>query len=384
MSGIRLDVKGDGNTLFKLDWKTLTSDERWYHVDRERLERAGKEARARLQDVIDAAMGKQPLARPLKRLAQAGTKLRNRIFTSEPNPEIREGEMWGPQSEEWFRAFSAASLHLTIDQRVYIPWGLAYEGDPDALPEDADDVPLQQYEGFWCVKYRLSTVYNRIRDGLVRAPRPVDSSKRVRLMHESTWANALAHVPEDEKALAETLFNQTISSKDDFDSVWRKNKGNLDTDLLYYFGHANGTALEFQRGDRLDISDFKEQIRRHPPQDRPACIVFLNGCQTVIGDDVKGGFVEATGYQGYCGFVGAEVKIPDVFALRFGNHFVKRLLYSGQRAIDVMHDMRREHWPLSLVYNLSCHPDFRFTVETPSQPPQAGNFSIGPLGSSTI
>ena len=349
MTEIRLDVKGDGDNRLKLDWKTIASDEWWYHVDRRALCDRGKTARLRLQDLVDAAMANKPLSVPLKNLARAGADLRERIFSSEPEPDIPGAENWGVEADKWFLGASEAILHLRIDQRVYIPWGLAYDGDPDKLPDD-DKVcqNIGTYAGFWCVKYKLSTLYNRIRDSVVKQPRPVSSATRVKLVHQGAWTLASKSLSSEEKALDALLFNHTIDSKDGFNAEWKKKKRN-ETDLLYVFGHSNGIALEFSKGQVLSIDEFKDNIRRSPPQEKPACIVFMNGCQTVIGDDEKGGFLEATGYMGYCGFIGAEAKIPDVFALRFGNLFLTRLLYSGDRTIHVMHQMRVEHWPLSLV-----------------------------------
>jgi hypothetical protein len=383
MNEMHLDVKGDGKGRLKLDWR----DERWYHVDLDALCRKGEKARVRLQGVIDAAMKKRPLGRPLKDLARAGAELREQIFLSEPEPDIGGAERWGYDTDtEWFSTFDDAALHIRIDQRIYIPWGLAYDGKPEELPEDEETAKaIGHYNGFWCVKYRLSTLYNRIRDSVVRQPRQLSSAKRIKLMNQTAWTRALVDVPQEEQALDGSLFNQTISSTQDFDQEWKKKKRNLETDLLYFFGHANGLALELAKGQVLPIEEFKEKLRRNPPQEKPACIVFLNGCQTVIGDDEKGGFLEATGFGGYCGFIGAEAMIPDVFALRFGNLFVSRLLYSGDRAIDVMHQMRTDHWPLSLVYNLSCHPDFHFKVDLPPTVlPSPANFSTGPLGSCTV
>jgi len=177
-----------------------------------------------------------------------------------------------------------------------------------------------------------------------------------------------------------------ICSSRDFEKIWKTQKKCLETDLLYFFGHASGTALAFDKNDLLTMDVFPEILKRKPPADRPACMVFLNDCHTAIGDDKNGGFLQATAYGGFCGFVGTEAEVPDVFALRFANAFLVRLLYTGSRAIEVMHELRSDYWPLSLAYNLSCHPDFRFDPQGVKPPPMlpAPDFSKDAIGSNKV
>ena len=96
--------------------------------------------------------------------------------------------------------------------------------------------------------------------------------------------------------------------------------------------------------------------------------------------------MQATAYGGYCGFIGTEAKIPDVFALRFANAFLTRLKYTGRKAVAIMGELRRDFWPLSLAYNLSCHPDFRFVPKANESAPALAlpNFSQDPIGSEKV
>jgi hypothetical protein len=92
--------------------------------------------------------------------------------------------------------------------------------------------------------------------------------------------------------------------------------------------------------------------------------VFLNGCHTAVGE-----FLEATGGDGFCGFIGTETVVPYLFAHRFGAALMS-LLYSGHPLISIMDRLREQHWPLSLVYGLYAYPALRldpgFTVPVPS------------------
>ena len=93
----------------------------------------------------------------------------------------------------------------------------------------------------------------------------------------------------------------------------------------------------------------------------------MNGCQTAIGAPNKAfddGFMEVTGQLGFCGFIGTEAKIPDLFAMRFAADFFFHLLYDEMTVGEIMDKLRRDHWPLGLVYSSCCHPLFRIRRAT--------------------
>jgi hypothetical protein len=369
-----LDVREDGASTLKLDWGTPASAATTYHVQARRLTDAAKGVRACLEDLITSAMNRCKAKEPmtvgleLKRLAEAGHALRNAIFFSVPGPPDE-----GPAEKtrkEWFPNLGEVAMHVRVTQEIYIPWGLAYEGDPALLSEDPEEISIDKFSDFWCLKYHVSTLYNRIPDSVVRKPRATHEAQIVKLINEGAWTKAFEQVSGPEQRLVAAMFTgSSICSTSEFREVWVKGNRNMETDLLYFFGHANGAALEFKKGDVLTLKLLPNDLRRSPPKEHPACLVFLNGCHTAIGCDELGGFMEATAYGGYCGFVGTEAKVPDVFALRFANAFLGELLYTGKKAIQVMDKIRLDYWPLSLAYNLSCHPDFRFIAKDVSAPP---------------
>jgi hypothetical protein len=387
MTDVRLDIKEDGKGLLKFEWRTVVADEEAYHIEAEDLLTVSNLARQCLQDLITVAMTRAPetplvVGLQLKRLAEAGAKLREQIFFAVAGEEEKADSV-----QRWFGSQTDTTLHISIDRRIYVPWGLAFDGDPEELPHDPNDISIGKFSGFWALKYRVSTLYNRIRDSIVSNPRRSTEAKVIKLVNRGAWTQASSKLSEPEKSLVQQIFTAgEICSSKEFERIWKKEKRSLETDLLYFFGHASGTDLEFDKTDLLRMKEFPKILRRDPPRNRPACMVFLNGCHTAIGDDERGGFLEATGYLGFCGFVGTEAKIPDVFALRFANAFLTQMLYTGLKASEVMNKLREEHWPLSLVYNLSCHPEFRFDPTGALEPevPRLGNLSQGLLGSATV
>ena len=388
---VTLDI-AEENPL-KFGWRTPVSDESSYHVRANVLADASQEVRARLEDLIATAMenraAKQPLrvGLELKKLAKAGRGLRDAIFSSVPGiPDEQEAYRTGG---EWLPNLDNVEMHVRVPQNVFVPWGLVYDGDSSQLPEDPEATAIAMFSDFWCVKYHLSTLYNRIPDSIVLKPRRTEDARVVWLSHKGAWTKAFGQVPPREQTVVERkLFgdNARIYSTEEFRDFWIRDKKKLETDLLYFFGHADGAALEFSKGDTLRLGEFPDIFRRRPPMSYPACLVFLNGCHTAVGDDSTGGFMEATAVQGYCGFIGTEAKIPDVFALRFANAFLERLLHTGAKVGAIMDALRGDFWPLSLAYNLSCHPKFRFLpadvvseleISTP-------DFSLDAIGSEKV
>ena len=116
------------------------------------------------------------------------------------------------------------------------------------------------------------------------------------------------------------------------------------------------------------------------------CSVDLpHGCSTAVGGDNKG-FIEAMTREGFCGFIGTETDIPNIFAFRFGAAFLHYMLETGWPVLDVVNTMRREHWPLSLLYQIYASPTFRIPrdVVVSTWPASTSNFSLGPLGAKSI
>ena len=388
MTDITLDVKENDKNL-KVNWRSPSAGSAAYKINANNLINRSAEVRICLQNLIAAAMKNRTEHRPLtlglelKELAKAGSKLRNEIFT----PLESEDQLEAEDANRWLGSLSDVVLHVTVDREIYIPWGLAFEGDPQKLSGDPEDISIDKFSDFWCLKYQLSTLYNRIRDSVVRNPRTAGQAQIVKLTNQDAWARAIRQVSPLEQQLAAAMFTANdICSSSDFENIWKIQKKSHETDLLYFFGHANGTALAFEKGDLLTMDDFPRILMRTPPTEQPACLVFLNGCHTAIGDRNGGGFLQATSYRGFCGFIGTEAEVPDVFALRFANAFLSQLLYTGSRAVDVMNNIRRDYWPLSLAYNLSCHPDFHFIPQgaTPPSLLPAPDFSKDAIGSERV
>ena len=361
---IQLQVAGDVEGSWHLTWQDPQWPERHYHVDAAVLEDTAKDVRKALQDLVDDARNKLSLGPALKKLATAGSALQKAIFltTGRGIPDstyIRDQHL--PSRNDW-------TLLISVNQRVYIPWGLAYDGDPDALPDDPDAGAITPalYAGFWALKYQVCTLHEIIDPSGVRRPRANDEVQMLTIVNQPVWDTAVKNIPPAEVA----MFNGTlarseppIASSEEFFKKFKKLYRGID--LLYVYCHANGTKLALGGDDDISVTKFQMNLYYDDREPHPPCLVFLNGCQTAIGAE-RGGFMKATGGPGFCGFIGTEAKVPDLFALRFAARFFSLLLYEELTVAEILDRLRNAHFPLGLVYSTCCHPLFKIKRITPA------------------
>lgn len=374
MDCISLQVATDKGGSWNLTWDLPNWPNLHYHVDKTILQEYGQEARKALQEVVDDARAKKPLGPSLKKLASAGRDLRYAIFLVSGKEAIDADFVRRqlPTSDNLWR------LLITLDERVYVPWGLAYDGD--LPPDNPAAITPALYSGFWCLKYNVSTLHSLCDPRGVLKPRSNEEVQMLRIVNKPCWDDAEKEVPPAEKALLNSVWacsKTPITSSEEFFKTWQQ--WHKDVDLLYLYCHANGVKLALSGDDEISTTKFRMNVRHDAHHTWPVCLVFLNGCQTAVGAD-RGGFMEATGDTGFCGFIGTEAKVPDLFAFRFAADFFGHLLYDEMTVVEIMENLRRQHFPLSLVYSTCCHPQFK--IKRIAGPPAAlptRNLSDEPL-----
>lgn len=250
-------------------------------------------------------------------------------------------------------------ITFTVPSRVHIPWGLIYDQPASENPLEIDP------ERFWCLKYATAAHYFDCRPEGVDAPWPATDFGVLFGAHEEPWQTA--HRLLD--ATAQQWLFRLLSYPDqpkfrlkEIYGLWKKTKDNLLPGLLCFYCHATGTNLLIGT-ETLTAIDFVTKFAREEIKKRPPTLVFLAGCNTAIGSLEVGssdvGFLEVTSGPGFCGFIGAEALMPDLFTLRFLSSFIDRLFGTGQSVSEVMRELRRQHWPLSLAFSVCCTGELR-------------------------
>lgn len=359
----------------KVTWNDNGMDYQQYFVDRDRLQRLGTTARSHLAALVDLARRGQlaQVGPTLRKLALAGYDLFHALFLADSGTAEAD-----TVREDLANKQGGFRVLVKVDHRIHVPWGLIYDSSPDALGEGAT---IDDYPDFWSVKHLLSTVHHRV------PPRPEppnrDRFQVLPVLNKDSFDEALNAISEDEKIAIADLFGmptRAVFSTHEFLDRWKT--AMTEVGLIYFYCHANGTSLALGVTDQIDIDQLALMSAARTRGQRQTCLFFLNGCGTALGN-ASGGFLEATVHPGFCGFIGTEAKVPDVFALRFGAAFLHEFLHGGLPIYQIMASLRRQHWPLSLLYGIYGHPMLRLPPSDAVKalpPTMQSNFSHDNVG----
>lgn len=351
----------DGNSAWlKVVWSQGISGFRPYLVDADALRETAKEVRRSLGDVVTKAMqsGIDTCGPELHAVAKAGYTLRLALF------DKRGGEEDPEVIEQWLASRDPGTMIVfRVEPRIHIPWGLIYDTEIDEPVGGACATNMNRYSDFWALKYRLSTMYLRI---------PPDSDDRqisggslsiITVINKTAYEQAVAPLSPDEQAWVHSIVaagGEPAYAPTDLFERWKKSVGK--NCVIYFYCHGDGSSLAFAE-ESLTPTNLRLKLKRNAVDGASTSLVILNGCSTAAGDP-SGGFLEATGPPSFCGFIGTEAAVPDIFALRFGAEMLRTFLQSGHPIRDVVHELRERHWPLSLLYSVCCYPEI--TVIPPS------------------
>lgn len=360
-----------------MNWHYGQHGRGYYHVSRKNILDDGERVRAALQALIDAWRTGQTVqcAALLRTVAQRGYELYDDLFFGEKDQRDRDE---AKRVKQWV-AQKIAPLEDTITFRVpegiHVPWGLIYD-DPEIQKPDSDAVP----DGFWCMKYNVGVNFIDLIANGVETAWQIDDLPVLFGAHEDIWQAARSQLRGGDRQHLEQLLDpigQPKFSLDALADLWRACKDQQPYGLLCLLCHASVRQLCMgtDASDTINHSRFAYRFARDDLDDRPPTLVFIAGCQTAVGD-LESGFLHATSGPGYSGFIGTEVKVPDLFTLGFLSEFLERFYAGGRSVGDVLHDLRREHWPLSLVFSMGCARELRLAIPEGPLPAELGRGNL--------
>jgi hypothetical protein len=381
----RIDVRKQNESTLKITWVHNTLSFLSYNVNFGTVRRISERIRQRLANLVVICMseGVAGVGLTLKQIASEGRDLHDTLFLdsgqSEQNPkEVRA----------YLDKHPEAKFTVSVDQTIYVPWSLIYDGNPETLNPNPEDISSQAYRDFWCMKHDISTIYRRITPDRIQKQIPTSLFRMLPVFNRQAFDKARKElIVAEEKALLTWLTERfaPVYSSEEFKAIWRSNADQIS--LLYFHCHADGTKLALGTDDLIESHQLALEFARAAMRKREwSCLLFLNGCSTATGDP-NGAFLEATGETGMCGFIGTEAEVPDVFALRFSLDFLASFLRGERPVHAIMSDLRQRHFPLSLLYStytyplLQIAPDLQefISIRLP-----IANFSFGKLGSQKI
>jgi CHAT domain len=298
-------------------------------------------------------------------LADAGWQVWDLLFNS---PRVDAGLK---QLAADLRALPHGSnLRVVLDSQEFIvPWALLYDA-PGEITEQT-----LVWDGFWGYRYILDVMP----PGRYPAPEIVDSPPGLLLLfNDDQQLRRYTTVQEQ--------FARTTFAGADATAAWGEEqvKQELRTPpsatLIYSYCHANHqsgavanpkrgvvalaseSALCFSPSRHMRLADLR-RLPAGPLNTHP--LIFVNACEGAAQDafyydGFMPFFIEQ---QGARGFIGTEVKAPQLLGHEFGQRFLT-LFASGQPVGEILWQLRREYLEqhgtiLAFNYSLYCHSGVR-------------------------
>lgn len=374
----QLTIKARDDGEFKAEWSAAYRSVGSYPLNKDALEDIGKDVRATLDQLVEQALteGIDACDEHLQKLADAGTDLYSELFPrTQPAAVSCRDTLEEATKDETSEPAANDRLFLLVrmESAIHIPWSLVRR--PEPVPDGR--VAMEHLDPFWCLSYRLAVSKD--------IPLVGDSPSTVKLLllplFDSDVYKALAKRA-DMTALTPVLKatnSMIIDSRDALDKYVRRLP---DAGLLVYFlGHSSAEGLVLGNKERDFVS--ARHLRRILMRlgENPG-IVFINGCRSAAGGSPLGHFDQVFD-AGAVGLIGTEAKVPSLFAWRFGLEFLRRFLGTGKEVAEVMENLRKTHWPMSLLYSAYCSPYFRAAeYDIPSEGPSHNYSDL--LGEDTI
>jgi hypothetical protein len=349
-------ANAQNQSALKVHWRQGERRLGYYSVLRADLERLGKSMRDRLERLVHTVRdnGGDQCGKQLKDLATDGRYFYQYLFDSDDRKDealrIRD---WLESEGNRYR------IHIDVEASIHLPWGLIYGSDPDALRGDAGESGIDKYGDFWCLKHHVSMLYSR--PLLERAEIEADKFHVLPIINRSVLEEVRKHLGDIEAEAWNAILEGRNPVYDKSDAFSRWKSMNDKHGMLYFLCHGDGKQLSLaapldESRDRIiSIDEFRWNFERKAARNGTGTFVFLNACATAKGE-VTGGFFEALGRDGFFGYIGTEATVPNVFAQRFGLMFLNEFLYSNRQLFEVMSQLRRQFWPLSLLYSVYCFP----------------------------
>jgi len=385
MGNITANICDAGPKRLQINWRYEGKRRRQYHIDKQNIFSDGDKARIALQALIDAWRKgqRENYATLLRAVALQGFQLYTDIVFAVGDQTEKDNAAW---TKDWLASTidpRQDTLTFRVIEGIYVPWGLVYD-DPN-IKNPGNEAVL---ESFWCMKYNVATNLMDLMANGVEKPWPTDDMPVLFGAHQDIWQATRAKLRNPDKEHLLKLLHpvdQPKFSLDDLADLWGSRRAeNKPFGLFCLLCHASGTGIciGVDEANTIGHSRFAQRFERYDIHDKPPTLVFIAGCQTAVGD-LDSGFLQATSNSGYCGYIGAEVKVPDLFTLGFLSEFLERFYAGGRTVGDVMRELRREHWPLSLAFSMGCARELCLAV--PPEPPAAvsgrGNLCDHPISS---
>jgi hypothetical protein len=251
-------------------------------------------------------------------------------------------------------------LTIYSDASVHVPWNFVYRGtDPESLRDCSGTI--DDFKDFWSALFSINTRFNRT-EFMADKPRPRASFRVLYILNKEQLKKAHNGLHPQEKERLENLIKYEVGEATDWEASLSKWKQIRDNDsVVYIFGHSDGHQIALDDGSdpkcRMNAAQFLSRFKK-TDRCNSATIWFINGCRSGAGAK-ENGFLNVTSMPGCHGFIGTEAEVPNDFATRYGIAFMHHLCEDGWSVQETFDFLRKELFPLSLLYSSFAHAKFR-------------------------
>ena len=237
---ILIDIDADGDRLLKIKWRQGLPWGKAYSVPRGMLEEFSTQARERLEALVTEALrGRvKETGAILKELALAGNWLYRALF-HDP-----DGGGRATKSREHLKALTGDyEILVSMGVPVHVPWGLVYDGNPEALSGYSGGHRPQPLSRFLVRQIPRASVYYTVDpEG---TERPLSGELRVHsVVNQAVLTRTAPFLAECGGPLWDWVlerFGPPMYSQKDWLARWATENSNVG--LLYFYSHADGSRI---------------------------------------------------------------------------------------------------------------------------------------------
>lgn len=337
------------------------STNRWmYHIscaDLERRTAATRDALERLQAVAAPTLDMVRCSEALRVVAESGVGLYATVMSSSrldcTDKEREEDRARAAAFRKWFednvaaappRVWSIDILHKSNIQPV-VPWGLVF-----TPPKGVDLADLgssfEDYQNFWSIRHGLA-YYHHVQYNSESAWRPLISSRKFRFTIVREWADGrFMRITDD------TLGpDARIESRKGLNDRVRNNRL---WHHIVYFDLRHGSSGNFALGEQeLSDTEFGRILSKLDKNSTCLCVIDRDA---IVRGDRGQGWVSTLFHERWQGFIATEADIDNRVLHGFGIQLLATILTAGEPLSECIYDVRRRHWPWSLLYGVYCNP----------------------------
>lgn len=373
-----ITVKVQQNSGYEVTW--YVGDNVFsYSVGMEDLSKVAGAVREQLRQLSLCSNGEidTPRREILVALAEAGQELRYSLF-NDPQKKDQAGIL-----DDYIAQTIPTDRQLVIhaDVTIDLPWGLMFDGDVPPREGSPDSDEMAEFSGFWCLKYRLSTMPGPNPRAPKKWKRPRSGFGMLSLVNREVKEKLADDLPPDMYEEFCEMLKPPVGEPDNYRHGLKLMEDTPNADVIVHFlGHHQNQTLILDDGYEISFNQFSRLLdeltgREQFRASQPCGLVFLNGCESAVGEkDLT--LRRHVWRPQFCGVIATESIVRRQYAAVFGIRFLRLMTKEGRTVADTMEELHHDRalWPESLIYGCYAHPDFCIEPpanDVPAQPKAA-------------